>query len=117
MKQYGIIHEYSVRTKDNERLGAEDLHAEGKRLMEALLDLEKCNDDSTDSSTASDAARGTLIAELLVSADSTGAAVEKFLTIVRTATHAIGAATPGWDDSPVTFRFEFEPLNMQLEYV
>ena len=47
-----------------EPLSATELHGEGQRLMDALLHLEKCNEDFRDSSTATDADQGTVRVEL-----------------------------------------------------
>jgi hypothetical protein len=118
MTSFQITHEFAVRTRNDEWLPAEGLHRQGERLMEALLDLEKCNADITDPSTASAADRGVVVAELLVQAATIGEAVAKFLTVVRTAIHAVGGATPDWDDVDVIEpSAEYEPLNMQVEYV
>ena len=70
MIQLHIAYHFDVRKINGERLSAVELHGEGERLMEALLDLEKCNDDFCDSSTASDADQGTVLVELLMTAES-----------------------------------------------
>lgn len=114
--QVHIAHEFAVRSRDGASLPAEELHSEGARLMEALLDLEKVDDDIADATTSTDADRGAVVAEMLVSADEEGAALRTFLAVVRTAIHAIGGATPGWDgeaDQGVDYR----PQGVQLEYV
>lgn len=115
MIQVQIARHFDVHAADGRRLQAEELHAEGERLMQALLDLEKCNDDFCDSATASDADRGTVLVELLITTDSETEAIEKSLTICRTAIHAIGAATP-WE-THVDPSADYRPRDVQLEYV
>ncbi len=110
-----IAREFAVRTRTGERLPAEDLHAEGARLMEALLDLEGCNDNMSSPSTASDAARRVVTAEMTIMAATEAEAVALSLTLARTAIHTIGGATPGWDGAPARTAFELKNLN--LEYV
>ncbi|MEU8260053.1 hypothetical protein AB0C02_05460 [Micromonospora sp. NPDC048999] len=115
MIQAQISRHFDVRSADGQPLDAEDLHAEGERLMAALLDLEACNNDVSDAATASDALAGTVLVELLITAESEAAAVEKSRMIVRTAIHAIGGATP-WE-AAVDDGADYRPRNMQLEYV
>lgn len=115
-----ISHTFSVRSSADELLTAPDLHDEGKRLMEALLDLEACNPDVTDAATSTDADQGTVTVDLMVGADSLQAAVDMFLTIARTAIHAIGGVTEEWpapENAEPTEIAEYAPLNMQVEYV
>lgn len=118
MIEVQIARQFEVRSTDGRRLTAEQMHAEGERLMQALLDLEKCNTDFCDSSTASDADRGTIVVELMVTAASETAAVEKSLTLARTAIHTIGGLTP-WDvaPDPAEPTTDYRPRNVQLEYV
>jgi hypothetical protein len=53
---------------------------------------------------------------MLVTAPTAAGAVEKFMTVVRTAIHANGGATPGWDgDSGLAVGYE--PKNLRLEYI
>lgn len=111
-----IIYEFEVRTNGDTLLQSAELHAQGERLMEALLDLEKCNKDVTDSATASEADRGVIVVELHVMATDPGEAIGKFLTVARTAIHAIGGATPGWGGT-LDPTVEYEPRKVQLEYV
>ncbi|MFG2057858.1 hypothetical protein ACGFI9_27935 [Micromonospora sp. NPDC048930] len=115
MIQVQISRHFDVRTADGHPLNAEELHAEGERLMDALLDLEACNDDVCDSTTATDADAGTILVELLVTADTEAAAVDKSLVLTRTAIHAIGGATP-WDAADDDGA-DYRPRDMQLEYV
>jgi hypothetical protein len=70
MIQLHICAPFDVRRTNGESLSATELHGEGERLMEALLDLEKCNDEFCESSTATDADRGTVLVELLMTAES-----------------------------------------------
>jgi hypothetical protein len=84
--------------------------------MDAMLDLERCNPDVADVTTSSDAGRGLVAVELVVSAPDEGAAVSKFLEVVRTAIHATGGATPGWP-GPTRAKVDYSPQNVQIEYV
>lgn len=106
--------QFEVRTLDGRRLDADGLHAQGERLMAALLDLEKCNDDVTDSTTSTDVGRGTVLVELLIAAPTEAAAIDKAYTVSRTAIHTIGGVTP-WEtaEDPTA---DYKPRNVQLEY-
>ncbi|WFE26212.1 hypothetical protein O7623_23100 [Solwaraspora sp. WMMD791] len=115
MIQVHIARQFDVRTADGRRLNADELHAEGERLMQALLDLEQCNDDFCDSVTATDADMGTVLVELLISDETETGAFDKSRTIVRTAIHAIGGHTP-WDVSAESGA-DYRPRDVQLEYV
>lgn len=110
-----IAIEFEVRTLDRQRLSAEQLHAQGERLMDALLDLEKCNDDVTDSTTSSDATRSTVLVEMLIAATGEAAAIDKAYTVTRTAIHTIGGSTP-WEKTTVPGA-DYRPRNVNLEYV
>lgn len=116
MVQVQIIHEFGVRAAGGARLATDELHAEGERLMQALLDLEKCDPDFTDSATATDADRGTVTVELLITAETETEALAKSLTIARTAIHTIGGATSAWDDPPDPTS-EYQSRSHQLELV
>lgn len=115
MIQVQIASHFDVRAADGRQLEAVQIHGEGERLMQALLDLEKCNPDISDSATASDADRGTIVVELLVTAESETAAFAKALTVCRTAIHAIGGATPS--SSTRDPSADYRPRDVQLEYV
>ncbi|MBC9001313.1 MULTISPECIES: hypothetical protein [Micromonospora] len=115
MIQVQIGRHFDVRTTEGRRLTAEDLHVEGERLMQALLDLEACNEDVSDAATATDATQGRVLVELLITADSEAEAVEKSLMITRTAIHAIGGATP-WEAAD-DLGADYRPREMLLEYV
>ncbi|WP_435107983.1 hypothetical protein [Nocardiopsis synnemataformans] len=74
-----------------------DVHAHGERVMQELLKLERCNEDFTDSTVSTDAARKTITVELLVFGKSdTNAVLARALDVIRTAAHAAGGATPNW---------------------
>ncbi len=72
------------------------IHEDGERLMDALLELEKLNDDMLDCGTATDTAEKILTATLTIRAEDESAAIKRALPIVRAAIHSIGKATPGW---------------------
>ena len=115
MIQVHIVHEFAVRARGGDRLPVPELHEQGERLMDALLDLEKCNDDIADAATSSER-RGLVAAELVVTAADEGAAVSKFLEVVRTAIHATGGATLGWPE-PFRAKVDYSLQNVQIEYV
>lgn len=71
-------------------------HEDGQLLMDALLDLEKANEDMLDCGTATNTGQNTLTAALTVRAADEPSALKLGLHIVRTAIHTIGKATPGW---------------------
>lgn len=83
--------------------------------MEALLDLEEVNDDIADATTSSEADRGIVTAEMLVTAPEEGEALNTFLTVVRTAIHAIGGATPAWESAAEQV-VDYRPRGVRLEY-
>lgn len=112
-----IMHTFTVRTTTDELLTAPDLHDEGKRLMEALLDLEKCNEGVADAATSTDSASGVVTIELLIEAPTPETALGSFLTVARTAIHAVGGVTAGWPAPAETSAAEYAPLTMRLEYV
>ncbi|GAA1865017.1 hypothetical protein [Asanoa iriomotensis] len=115
MIEVQIVRQFHVRRLDGSRLEAGELHGEGERLMGALLELEACNADVRDPSTASDADSGVVTVELLIRAESEVAALEKSKTVARTAIHAIGGATP-WESTPAR-TIDYVPRNVLLEYV
>jgi len=64
------------------------------QLAEALHDLH----DVIDPDLGATLATGRLDVSMVVEADSIEAALKKAATATRAAVHAIGVATPGWDD-------------------
>jgi hypothetical protein len=64
--------------------------------MGALLGLEVYNEDIEDSATYSEADRGVVVADLMVTAADEDEVLTKSSTVVRTAIHAIGGTAPGW---------------------
>jgi hypothetical protein len=109
---------FAVRDQNGHRLPADLLHAQGERLMEALLDLEEFNSGMKDPATDSDA-DGQIVVGLWVSADSDDAAVAQALHLCRTAVHAIGGSTPDWPASGLTTDAapDFRPTKVQFDYV
>lgn len=94
------------------------LHTVGEQLMEALLDLEECNDTLRDPATSSDSDISEVTIDLLVAAESDAEAVAAALNLCRTAIHAIGASTPNWPSDPATSAgTDFRPKNVQFDYV
>lgn len=120
MPTFLVIHEFDVRDMQDKWLDTAELHAEGERLMDALLDLERVNEEVSFPSTASEADRGVIVAELNIDAPDPLAAITLFMTLVRTAIHAIGGSTPGWEaglPSIIAPKVEYELRRVALEYV
>jgi hypothetical protein len=66
-------------------------------LMETLLDLEEADPDIEDPDLAADLSTGHVDVQMVVEADDPAAAMVKALATLRSAIHAIGDATPGWE--------------------
>lgn len=66
-------------------------------LMEALLDLEMTDAAIEDPDIAADVSTGEVDVQMTVEADDPAAAMVKALATLRSAIHAIGDATPGWE--------------------
>lgn len=73
-----------------------DFHAFGDRVMEELLALEACNQDVSDADVSTDAAGRTIEVGVLITSGDQVQAHARALDVIRTALHAVGAATPGW---------------------
>nr|GID86257.1 hypothetical protein Ade03nite_51810 [Actinoplanes derwentensis] len=109
---------FAVGDRDGQPLPTERLHAVGEQLMEALLDLEGCNDGLKDPATSSDSDLSEVTIDLLVAAASDTEAVGVALNLCRTAIHAIGASTPNWPSDPASSAdTDFRPKNVQFDYV
>lgn len=109
---------FAVRDRDGRMLPPEELHIQGELLMQALLELERINDDVKDAATSSDSEAGRVTVELYVTAGSDADAVACAMNICRTAIHAIGGSTPTWPaDSSAEARADFTPQNVQFDYV
>ena len=98
---------------------AERFHAEGERLMGELLTLEECNPDVVDPAVSTEFDRNVVLVELVVVAGDLPAALDKALSVVRTAIHAIGGATPDWPsaDAIVPDGLEFRSGALHTEPV
>ena len=107
---------FAVRDRQGRTLPPERLHAEGARLMAALLDLEQCNRNMKDPATSSDAGASEVTVELSVTEESEPEAVECAVNLCRTAIHALGGSTPGWP-SDSTAKTDFRPKNVQFDHV
>lgn len=84
---------------------AEELAESARLVMEALLELEACNDNLGDCGVAMDASAMTVDVELTVRCDSEPEVVEVAQAAVRTAIHAAGHGTPEWPLRPATPNF------------
>jgi hypothetical protein len=70
-------------------------HLDG--LMEALLDLERCDEDVDSPDVAASLTSGDADVQMTVEAPSPAEAAVKAQATLRAAVHAIGDATPGWE--------------------
>jgi hypothetical protein len=66
-------------------------------LMDALLDIEDSDSGIGDPDLASNLAEGRADVQMVIEADGAPEAMTKALCALRTAVHAIGDATPGWE--------------------
>lgn len=83
---------------------ADGLAAEFDAVADALFDLEDVHDQDL----TADLASRTLIFSIGVVADDEFAALERALGAVRTALHAAGRGTPGWEQHFRMLRQEVE---------
>lgn len=90
----------------------DDLHTLGESLMVELLKLEGCNEGVSDAGTATDAVRGVVSVELVVQGTGFEQTLQKTLDVVRTAIHAVGAATPDWPTAEELTRVHLRPGEM-----
>ncbi|MFD0775140.1 hypothetical protein ACFQZ2_14490 [Streptomonospora algeriensis] len=77
-------------------------HRRATGLMDALMDLDACNDDIADPTVSSDAGESVMNVEILVFTGEPIAALEKASAVLRTALHAAGAATAAWPIAHMT---------------
>jgi len=68
VEEVRVAYVFTVRDRGGALLSAERLHAVGDRLMTALLALEELHPRLTDSATSTDASRGTVRAEMTITA-------------------------------------------------
>lgn len=68
-------------------------------LMDALLDLEDADGTIMDPDLAADVSTGRVDVQMTVEAEDPAVAIVKALATLRSAIHAIGGATPGWETS------------------
>ncbi len=67
------------------------------KLMDALLDVESTDQAITDPDLTATLSTGRVDVQMTVAADDPAEAATKALCAVRSAIHAIGGATPGWE--------------------
>ncbi|HEY1702050.1 MAG TPA: hypothetical protein VGG75_20275 [Trebonia sp.] len=68
-------------------------------LMDALLDLEDADSSIMDPDLAANVSTGHADVQMTVEAEDPAAAIVKALATLRSAIHAVGDATPGWETS------------------
>lgn len=96
-------HMYAVRihlvASGADRLGLQDHVLD---LDEHLVELEACNrgllDWSLGTTIIADGTAASIEAEFTIDAPTWGQALDEATALIRTAIHAAGGATPGWDD-------------------
>lgn len=77
-------------------LNTEEFHAHGERVMDALIDLEECSSDLSDSDVGTDSATRTIRIGVLVYGEDQDAAGQRAIDLIRTAIHTAGGSTPDW---------------------
>ena len=83
-------------------------------LMDALLDLEDADETITDPDIAADTSVGRVDVQMTVEAADTLEAAVKARTVLRSAIHAIGDSTPGWETATATLHVTpVECVNLQ----
>jgi len=76
-----------------------DLGDHIEQVVEELAKLDACNSDLLDFAATSDATEDTAVFTVSVQAPSIEEAMKTGVSCIRTAIHATGAATHGWDDT------------------
>lgn len=76
--------------------GDADLFAYGDKVMQALLDQERCTPEFTDSAVAADMGRHVLEIEANACGSELSDAIATVRACVRAALHAAGIGTPDW---------------------
>lgn len=87
--------------------------------MDALLDLEKCDDDIADATTHSEADHGIVVVELLVTAANEADALRKFMDVTRTGIHTAGGSIRSWSepgDGPASPNADYRPDKLELAH-
>lgn len=103
MIKYGIQVELRAQTEAND-----DLAAEVEAIVEHLIDLEDCTPGLRDSTVGLDVAAETVDVDLTIEAKTAGEALDLAVGCLRTAIHAAGGSTPGWEgDSSDVGRISF----------
>jgi hypothetical protein len=80
-------------------IGLESCEPRLEPLMDALLDLEEADPSIEDPDIAANVSTGCVDVQMLVNADDPSLAMVKAFATLRSAIHAIGDATPGWEMS------------------
>lgn len=94
--QPAVMAVIEIHVDTGQSVTAEEFHAWATKLMDELVKLDECNQDIADATVSSDADEHVFATEMLVLTDDQFEAIDKALTIVRTALHAAGASTAGW---------------------
>ena len=103
MKRFEVVFEGVVFNIDNGGTSAalipEELESHLSAVMDSLLDL-----NADDATVGAALAAGQVEISVSVEADSVAGAVDAGFAVIRSAIHAAGGATPGWDMDFVSVR-------------
>lgn len=75
-----------------------DAAAEVDDVVAHLIDLEDCTPELLDSTVGMDMNAQTIEVEVTIEAATAGAALDLAVSVLRSAIHAAGGSTPGWED-------------------
>lgn len=95
-----ISSELLIKARAGEAVSTPELHKLGERVMEALLDLEKCNEGLWDSTTATDGTDGSILVEFVLAGYELHDVMPEALAILRSALLAAEIGTPVWPGMP-----------------
>lgn len=71
-----------------------------ERVGDALIDLEACSPELLDSTFSANLDDLSVLVEVSVEAKTVGGALDLAVSFIRTAIHAAGDRTPGWESRP-----------------
>lgn len=77
---------------------SDDSPSEVEVIVDHLIDLEECTPGLLDSTVGLDMGAQTIEVQITIEADTGGAALDQAVACLRSAIHAAGGSTPGWED-------------------
>lgn len=75
----------------------DDPASEVEAVVDHLIELEECTPGLLDSTVGLDMGAQTLDVQITIEADTGGAALDQAVSCLRSAIHAAGGSTPGWE--------------------